>query len=290
MADIKIDEEIEITSSKKCELLDIFKKYTIEEHTCKEEEYSYLADEDELIVIKNPNSKNDINIEISDEFTLFFADWHGHFDPYEEDYHEMIQIILDILSGKLCSVAAYTKNNWLGSSLLEKEIDITSNQTQLLEMLLRDSEPIEKIYEKGGRLIVDYWDNAYLFEFESNNRLKQSYTFPKRQNTRFVVKENKVIGSAGFKKYDEEMACLNYICIDVKDEELYTQLLKKIEEDVQNNGFKSIIAAIKNNEKSFYNKHGYYEELMINEDRLIELLGCHIDYDVILIKRFNESM
>lgn len=282
-------DEIEIPSSKKHELLDIFQDYTIEEHTCKEELYSYLTNEGEVIIIKNPNSKNDISIEISDEFTLFFADWHGHFDPYEEDYREMVQVIFDILRGKRCAVAAYSKNNWLGSSLLEKEIDITNNQTQLLEMLLRDSEPIEKIYEKGGKLVVDYWNDSYLFEFAAGKQQKNSYAFPKRQNTRFVVKENKVVGSAGFKKYDDELACLQYIWLEVQCEELYAQLLNKIEEDAQKYGFKSIFVAINDNEKSFYNNLGYYEELMVNEDRLTELLGSHIDYDTVLIKYFNES-
>lgn len=35
-------DEIEILSSKKHELFDIFQDYTIEEHICKEAQYSYL--------------------------------------------------------------------------------------------------------------------------------------------------------------------------------------------------------------------------------------------------------
>lgn len=113
--------EIETPSSKKHEIMELFKGYTFEEHNNKEEKYRYLANTDEVIIIKNPNNNNEIGLEMSDEFTLYFANWHGHYDPYEEDYNQMIQMISDILNGKLCTMAAYCENRWL-DCIIKKSI------------------------------------------------------------------------------------------------------------------------------------------------------------------------
>lgn len=85
------------------------------------------------------------------------------------------------------------------------------------------------------------------------------------------------------------MACLQYLYLDDHCQELHIQLLKKIEEDAQISGFKSIFAIVNENNKSFYINQGYHKEININEDRLTEILGCQIDYDSILLKQFNGS-
>lgn len=155
--------------------------------------------------------------------------------------------------------------------------------------MLKDRKTIKKVFNKGGKLVVNYWDDSYLFEIEAKSELHDSYTFPKRQNTRFAVKGNRVCGSGGFIPYDEDMACLQYLYLEVQDDDLYAQLLKKIEEDVLIGGFTSIIAGIDNNDKSFYTKHEYQKEIKVDENRLTEILGSQIDFDMILSKQFSES-
>lgn len=55
-----------------------------------------------MLIIKNPCGGSDLCIELSDEFTVYFGDWHGHYE--QSAYEDMIEDLLAIIENRYCSV------------------------------------------------------------------------------------------------------------------------------------------------------------------------------------------
>ena len=69
---------------------------------------------------------NKLMLDLADKYTIFFGDWHGHYDPDDrQDMREFRQTLEDLLDNKICSVGCFRERdgveNWCGSSIEFKE-------------------------------------------------------------------------------------------------------------------------------------------------------------------------
>ena len=65
-------------------------------------------------------------LDLAGEYTIYFGDWHGHYDPDDrQDTREFRQTLEDLLDNKICSVGCFRERdgveNWCGSSIEFKE-------------------------------------------------------------------------------------------------------------------------------------------------------------------------
>lgn len=68
------------------------------------------------------NGSRKLMLDLAGEYTIFFADWHGHFDPNDkQDMKEFRQTLEDLLDSKMCSVGCFRDvngvENWCGSGI-----------------------------------------------------------------------------------------------------------------------------------------------------------------------------
>ena len=68
----------------------------------------------------NGNSK--LILDLANEYTIFFGDWHGHYLPDSKDsMREFRETLEDLLDSKICSVGRFRDvdgvENWCGSSI-----------------------------------------------------------------------------------------------------------------------------------------------------------------------------
>lgn len=76
------------------------------------------------IQVFNGNSK--LMLDLVDEYTIFFADWHGHYNPDDkQSMREFRETLEDLLDSKICSVGRFRDvdgvENWCGSCIGFKE-------------------------------------------------------------------------------------------------------------------------------------------------------------------------
>ena len=72
------------------------------------------------------HGEDKLMLDLADEYTIFFGDWHGHYYPdAKQDMKEFRQVLEDILDNKLCSVGCFQERdgveNWCGSSIEFRE-------------------------------------------------------------------------------------------------------------------------------------------------------------------------
>lgn len=66
-------DEIEITASKKDDLLQLLSDYEVNVYSNADEGYDYLEENDLMLVVQNPYCNETLNIELAGEFSIFFA-------------------------------------------------------------------------------------------------------------------------------------------------------------------------------------------------------------------------
>lgn len=80
------------------------------------------AQESDFIEMKLVSrSGEELWIEISTEFTIFFGDWHAHYFAYAEEYDVFLNDLLGILENKKFTVCTYRNDQWCGSGLSQSE-------------------------------------------------------------------------------------------------------------------------------------------------------------------------
>ncbi len=91
-----------------CALLDgLGCRYTL--HQNDEDYFSYLKNDEVSVEIPNPYTERTMFIDFQDEISLFFGeDWHCHYSPDEECFHELCKTIRGIMSNELCSVGKFS--------------------------------------------------------------------------------------------------------------------------------------------------------------------------------------
>ena len=72
------------------------------------------------------HGEDKLMLDLADEYTIFFGDWHGHYYPdAKQDMKEFRQVLEDILDNKMCSVGCFQERdgveNWCASCIEFKE-------------------------------------------------------------------------------------------------------------------------------------------------------------------------
>lgn len=115
-----------------------------------------------ILKVKNPYGGKDMEIEVEDDgvFTLYFADMHEHFESYEGDFRDMINLVDNILSGKSCCMNVGSgKRDWL-SSCMGLQIPPTEKQVAIRKGLQLSESFEDEINKTGGRVDLIYWNPA----------------------------------------------------------------------------------------------------------------------------------
>lgn len=82
-----------------------------------------IINDNDLLEIKIINNYGEeLLIDIKNEFSLFFGDWHSHYFAYTQEYNCFIDDLLGILENRKYTICAYKKDKWCGSMLLEGEV------------------------------------------------------------------------------------------------------------------------------------------------------------------------
>lgn len=282
-------DEIEITSSKKDDLLQFLSEYEVNTYSNADEGYDYLEDNALMLVVKNPYCDETLDIELSGEFSLFFAGWHTHYFTYEYDYEEMKKDIRGLLKGDIGALIVNTSKGWLCSNLCKEEVNHLTDEIQLLKTSIRHEETIDEFLKLGGCIKVVRWNPADTISFDvSGGNMTPTRKFPRRSTERFVVQDDKAIGSGSYKKFDDETAFLTYLRIEPSDEYdekmLYEELYQVLENDIIADGYKTIFTVCDKEESGFYEGNGYSIGKERNQDKLTVLMGVEVIHDVMMEK------
>lgn len=130
------------------QLLDMVKGYSCE--------FAFHGDKELQIV--NPYQEEHIYVEWTDEFTMYFSSYHGHFS--EEEFEEMLREIECILQGCWVAVTVTCETRWMGSSLWEKESLPLQSPGKLLKQLFTYSKGLLKeVKQKGCVIELTGWNS-----------------------------------------------------------------------------------------------------------------------------------
>ena len=143
------------------------------EHTNAEEEFQNMEDDDRLLEIRNPDGGESLEINVGEDgrFTLFYAGWHEHFEPYKGDYIVMLDFIRKIIASDVCAVYISSgKHRWLGGQLTHRRYVSTNDPDIVLKRAFLPKEFQEEIHSTGGEIKVTYWDS----------RRNCSFVFPRK--------------------------------------------------------------------------------------------------------------
>lgn len=160
------NDEIKATNSKKEELLKLLKNYSVEVHTRVDTGYDYLEENDIVLIVKNPYSDNDMDIEMAGEFTVYFAEWHAHYFSYENEYRTMLKDIQNIIDCKACILKVSSTKRWLGSTIINENVIKTSDKMSLILKVVNQSEFLNEIKDIGGKLQLNYWNPELNLEID----------------------------------------------------------------------------------------------------------------------------
>ena len=135
------------------DLLTLLNNCEVEINDNKKEEYKYLADNHLSLKVINKENDNYMYIDLEDEFSLFFGDWHNHFYPEEEYYQILKENIIGILKNDLCVFSIYSQNKWKASYLSEPIF----NQEEATKKLSNSFKSIDK---ENITIKITYWDKT----------------------------------------------------------------------------------------------------------------------------------
>lgn len=160
---------IDTPLSKKDELLDALRDYTVSEHGFEEEDYDYLSEDCLVLEVENENGES-LFIELSDAFTLYFDGWHNRYGLQEFEFQYMLEDMNDILKNRKCALTLSSNGKWVGSVLSDGAITAEDDKDIILHGVFGGAVS-DKIAEQGGTLRAVYRDNErnVIFDFISEN-------------------------------------------------------------------------------------------------------------------------
>ena len=129
-------------------------------HTNEEADFDYMEDEDVAFTVKNPNSSEDLLIELCGEFSVFFGTWHGTYKASEAEYARMKQDVSAILGGQAAVLTLYAGGKWLGSVLCHEKPAADADAAALLARPEVLPGMADKVRQLGGRMQLVCWDPA----------------------------------------------------------------------------------------------------------------------------------
>ena len=151
---------------KATDLLATLKEYSPTIRRKADKGYEWLEEETDVCIeilnldSDNPDDGLTIICEDDGEFTLCFGA-HVHYSPCEDEYNQMCQMALDILSNKVCSVDLLCEENksWLGSCFMRcNEIDHPVRE--IFAYLWQQEYFAEKIQSSGCEVHYYFWDKS----------------------------------------------------------------------------------------------------------------------------------
>jgi len=154
---------IENTLDKKEELCALLKGCSYEIHQKDDGEYHYLKDGDICITVKNANEdKEDLYLDLDEEFTLTFGSFHDHYECSQDGYDQLITDLKGILESKIGVASIYYhyegKLNWLGSCMISVEEIESQTVKQVFWHVFRTKDFRNKLEQYGGEACYEFWD------------------------------------------------------------------------------------------------------------------------------------
>lgn len=125
------DREIGSLAEKFGELKETFSGLEMVIHIEDDDKCDEYTDPLETIEAVNPYKGENLYIELSDEFTLFWGSWHSHYFPGEADFGRMTEDIKRIIAGEMGAVSVYCGEDWLQSRLWQGIITYDSTVSEL---------------------------------------------------------------------------------------------------------------------------------------------------------------
>ena len=165
------DDDIEITASKKDDLLHFLSGYDVKVYSNTDEGYDYLEEDDLMLVVNNPYCDEEIYIELGWEFTLSFSTWHTHYLATEYGYEKMKKDILKLLNGDMGVVIVDSDRGWHSSCLFNGDASHFKDGKSLLKELSYDKETIKNYVELGVRVRIIYWNPEDTISFDIKKKI-----------------------------------------------------------------------------------------------------------------------
>lgn len=119
-------DEIEYTWSKSDFLLEHFKEYSPSLRTNADAGYDYLDEKECSVIFEDPACEHQIELEMTDEFTFWFAGWHNHYFTYEYDFSRMVRDAENILENRSCVIVVERNGTWAAACLSDDPENIDS--------------------------------------------------------------------------------------------------------------------------------------------------------------------
>lgn len=158
--DERYDGEIDIFD-KVGEIMELFKDYNPKVFSQSDEGYDWLEEADsKCIVLNNPYCGNPIEIGVGDmdEFTLFFAGGHAHFDSNLLDYGRLIDCVRNILQGMECAGRLMdSAGKVYGAGFFEKE-KVTRLPEEVFQSVFRIPLYADQLLRIGYKVEYTFWN------------------------------------------------------------------------------------------------------------------------------------
>ena len=145
-----------------------YKKYNPIVHSSEEKDYDFL-DGDRCCSIEIKNNNDSLFIDLEDEITITYGDWHCH-HYYEDqtDYEEAIEQVDNILNNKECHLSIFSNNKWFGSGsisgkekyTIEDALDFIKSFFDISSLKSFNSD----FKEYGVKIEFEFWDKEKDYE------------------------------------------------------------------------------------------------------------------------------
>lgn len=152
---------------KKTEILKIFEPYNPVAHTCDEPDYGEWLDENEFFIeVPNKNSYEPLTITLSDrQITLFWEDWHQHFDSTNYGYEVFLDRLKGILENRYCILKAFQSRKLQKNQKKQTYKEVawfistkTYTKDSDKKKIFKEFDVMKKDFPNICRIKVVYWD------------------------------------------------------------------------------------------------------------------------------------
>ena len=159
-------DSIESTLDKKEELCELLNGCSYEIHQKDDGEYHYLKDGDICITVRNSDeNKENLYLDLDEEFTLTFGAFHSHYECSQYGYEELVTDLKGIMESKIGVASIYHhydgKLNWLGSRMISVEEAESQTVKQIFQHTYHTKDFRKDLEQYGGEAHYEFWDSRY---------------------------------------------------------------------------------------------------------------------------------
>ena len=147
---------------KENEIIESFRDYGAKSFSKSDNGYDWLDDYAKCVVITNPYGGADLEIDVGDmgEFTIYFHTHHTHFDPYQGDYEDMINLIHEIINNNICAGAIMDREGKQFCSRFVNKEEVDQSPQTIFEFIFGVEEFRKKLTENGYTVEFVFWNPA----------------------------------------------------------------------------------------------------------------------------------